>query len=101
MGVHDGQIMPVTQTEWEEDAPAWSPDGTKLAYLLNRAGNVELTVKTLASGRTTTIDTGPGVALEFFPPQFTVDGLDYTVEEWKPFELADQRYRWLLYGKEK
>lgn len=33
--------------------------------------------------------------------QFTVDGLDYTVEEWKPFELADQRYRWLLYGKEK
>lgn len=30
--------------------------------------------------------------------QMTVQGLDYRVEEFKPFSLSGGRYRWLIYG---
>lgn len=33
--------------------------------------------------------------------EFTINGLNYKLEEWKPFELANTRYRWLIYGMEK
>lgn len=33
--------------------------------------------------------------------EFTVNALRYSVEEWKPFSLAGQLYRYLLYGMEK
>lgn len=33
--------------------------------------------------------------------EFTVNGDTYTLEEWKPFSLANQVYRYLVYGMEK
>ncbi len=67
-------VTPVAQSEWEEQSPIWSPDGKRLAYLVNREGNVTLVVKTLVSGTTTYLNTGPGVISGFFQPRFTADG---------------------------
>lgn len=33
--------------------------------------------------------------------EFTINTLNYRVEEAKPFELAGTRYRWLIYGMER
>lgn len=33
--------------------------------------------------------------------EFTINTLNYRVEETKPFELSGTRYRWLIYGMEK
>lgn len=33
--------------------------------------------------------------------EFTIDTLDYKVEEFKPFGLAGQLYRWLVYGMQR
>lgn len=33
--------------------------------------------------------------------EFTINGLRYKLEEWKPFSVGGQMYRWLCYGMER
>jgi Tol biopolymer transport system component len=40
--------------------PAWSPDGTRIAYSSDRTGDIEIYVRTLASGTDLRLTTAPG-----------------------------------------
>jgi len=66
-----GRITRLTQTPSEESGPAWSPDGLRLAYVTNEAGQPDLRVFDLRANATAalTADT----ALER-SPAFTSDG---------------------------
>ena len=75
-----GEIRWITDPRWEVISPgpvfgtsnlAWSPDGTKLAYLLNKAGNVDLVVRDLQTGAETVFATPQGQRLH---PVFSGDG---------------------------
>jgi Tol biopolymer transport system component len=61
----------LTQTESQDTTPAWSPDGTRLVFSSNRAGNVELFVLTLSSGEIRQLTTGARSAIH---PAWSPDG---------------------------
>ncbi len=42
-----------TETDVEEDQPRWSPDGTRIAYVIRNKGRGQLIVRTVASGEET------------------------------------------------
>ncbi len=54
-----------------DDYPAWSPDGRRLAFTSNRAGNLEIYQLDIASGQTTNLTQHP--AIDNFPT-FRADG---------------------------
>jgi len=78
--VQSGEIEWISDPQWEVISPgpifgtsdlAWSPDSTKLAYLLNRAGNVDLLIRDLKTGSQVVFDTPQGQRLY---PAFAGDG---------------------------
>ena len=78
--VESGETKWIMDPRWEVISPgpmfgtsnvAWSPDGTKLAYPLNRAGNVDLVVRDVETGSEAVFDTPKGQRLY---PAFTGDG---------------------------
>jgi dipeptidyl aminopeptidase/acylaminoacyl peptidase len=56
---------------------SWSPDGTRLAVILNRRGKLDLAVTDINSGRTEDLKVGRGV---YSRPHWDPDGLFITVE---------------------
>jgi TolB protein len=37
-----GEPLPLTYGDWDETSPRWSPDGTQIAFISNRAGDTQL-----------------------------------------------------------
>lgn len=46
---------PLTQGKFRDTGAAWSPDGKRIAYLSNRSGRLQITVRWLETGDETTI----------------------------------------------
>lgn len=78
--LESGEISWISHPEWEVVSPGpipgdkaldWSPDGSKLAYLLNRGGSVDLVVRDLHRGLEVVLDTPNGQRLH---QSFTPDG---------------------------
>ncbi len=57
----------VTDDPWIEIDPAWSPDGSRLAYASDRAGQVDLWVRDVASGEERRITDGGGTLPTWSP----------------------------------
>jgi len=56
---HDGTgHRPLTSGKFSEDAPTWSPDGTRLAYVSNRGGSPQLWVRWMDTGDALAITNG-------------------------------------------
>jgi TolB protein len=45
-----GDAFPLSYGDWDETYPRWSPDGTQLAFISNRAGNTELWLQRFPGG---------------------------------------------------
>lgn len=60
---------PLTSGKWKDSLPRWSPDGSKLAYVSNRAGKPQIFVRWMDSGaeaKITDLETAPS-ALSWAP----------------------------------
>ncbi|MDT8913100.1 amidohydrolase family protein [Amycolatopsis sp. PS_44_ISF1] len=53
---------PLTGDHWWKSDPAWSPDGTRLAYSTDRGGTLDLWIRDLRSGRDRQLTNLPGLA---------------------------------------
>jgi len=50
-----GDAFPISYGEFDNTNPRWSPDGSKIAFISNRAGNTSLWVQTIPGGARTPI----------------------------------------------
>ena len=50
---------PLTSGKFSEDSPAWSPDGTRLAFTSNRGGSTQLWVRWMDTGDAMAVTNGP------------------------------------------
>lgn len=75
----DGVIQ-LTDNDWEDEFPKWSPDGTKIAYSANPMGNYDIFVMNADGSNILPVTTSPKAEVEhaWFP-----DGtkIAYTIEE--------------------
>jgi len=73
------RIRQITDDPWAHTDPAWSPDGTKIAYVARYAN---VFVVDLDNGRTTQVTFEPTEHTGVLTPQFTPDGASiiYTVD---------------------
>ena len=52
MAATDGRDnRPITQGSFSDTSPRWSPDGTRLAYISNRSGKMQIHVRWMDSGQ--------------------------------------------------
>jgi TolB protein len=45
-----GDALPITYGAWDEAGARWSPDGTRIAFISNRSGGLELWLQEVAGG---------------------------------------------------
>jgi len=65
---------------------SWSPDGTRLAVIVNRRGRLDLAATSLTSGKTEEVKVGRGV---YSRPQWSPDGAHIYVEVEDPLVPPD------------
>ncbi|GIW40399.1 MAG: protein TolB [Candidatus Binatia bacterium] len=63
MSPDGGDILQVTETRSIAVAPAWSPDGHRLAYTSYKYGNPDLYLIDFVTGRESRLSSGPGLHL--------------------------------------
>jgi dipeptidyl aminopeptidase/acylaminoacyl peptidase len=64
----------VTETQWEVQAGAFSPNGKQFSYLINADGRSTLFLGDTASGRSSAIDLPVGINSTMSVQQFSMDG---------------------------
>ncbi|MGC2248108.1 MAG: CehA/McbA family metallohydrolase [Terriglobales bacterium] len=55
MPADGGDAFPISYGDYDNTNPRWSPDGTKIAFISNRAGNMSLWVQTIPGGEQTEV----------------------------------------------
>ncbi|MEX5591227.1 DPP IV N-terminal domain-containing protein, partial [Pseudomonas urmiensis] len=59
--IDTGRREQVTNFEGLNGAPAWSPDGSRLAFVLSKDGNPDIYVMNVASRQISRVTAGPGI----------------------------------------
>jgi len=79
-----GGVTKLTDNDWDDEFPKWSPDGTKIAYSANPKGNYDIFIMNADGSNVAPITTSPKDEVEhaWFP-----DGkkIAFTIEERKGF----------------
>jgi len=70
-------------SEWgtNDDSPAWSPDGTRIAFISNRSGHADVWLLERASGRLRQLTSGQRFVREAASLAWSPDGLEVAVLE--------------------
>jgi Tol biopolymer transport system component len=68
---HIASVARITHDPGRSEWPAWSPDGSLLAFASNRSGNFEIYVRRLSGGQEVNVSNDPG---NDFQPAFSPDG---------------------------
>ncbi len=78
------EVMHLIQAPYEDTAPAWSPDGLRLAFISDRTGRPEVYVQALDSDEATRLTSDPDVE-DYYPPiAWSPDGAQLAVTvKWK------------------
>jgi Tol biopolymer transport system component len=78
---HDG-VKQLTDNDWEDEFPKWSPDGKKIAYSANPKGNYDIFVMNADGSNITPVTTSPKAEVEH---AWFSDGkkIAFTIEERK------------------
>jgi dipeptidyl aminopeptidase/acylaminoacyl peptidase len=79
IGVYDlesSKVEWVSEGKWDHESPAWSPDGSQLAYVVNRDGSLALVIADLVRSRRRRFEVEPGYHVE---PVFAPNGDILTV----------------------
>lgn len=66
-----GPVQPLTSGPGNDTEPAWAPDGRRIAFQTDRAGDLDVVLLDLASGAIVPVSEGPGHACT---PAWTPDG---------------------------
>ena len=69
IGTSGGPPRPIVESQFDDAAPAVSPDGTLIAYQSDEAGRWDVYVQRIADGRRTVVSTSGGDL-----PHWTIDG---------------------------
>ncbi len=84
----------LTEGNWHDWSPRWSPDGSRIAWLSDRSGRTRLRIRPLAGGAEVELPTGPETPVAF---SWSAEGnaIAYTAlrpaaapPAWLPAELA-------------
>jgi len=76
----NAEPFPLTYGDYDVWEPRWSPDGQKIAFIVNEGGNTSIRVQAFVGGKVTDI---AAVNREFLAPHGTLQ-LDVTDERGKP-----------------
>ncbi|MBK9007345.1 MAG: PD40 domain-containing protein [Anaerolineae bacterium] len=81
-------LAPLTETLGANFDPAWSPDGTRIAFTSNRDGRNEIYTLEIASGQVTRLTTSDG-SIESAQPSWSRDGrmIVYTVKRFDAYQV--------------
>jgi Tol biopolymer transport system component len=80
-----GDPFPLTYGEYDNTAPRWSPDGSKIAYVSNRGGNTSIWIQEVVGGRSFRLEARerryrrPMGRIRIFLPEaarFSIEGAD-------------------------
>jgi TolB protein len=56
MTAEGGDAFPLTYGDCDATSPRWSPDGRRIAFILNEGGNTALSIQEIPGGRRTRVD---------------------------------------------
>lgn len=86
----DGSSPPrrLTTSGSHNDAPRWSPDGERLAFLSNRSGTTQVWLLTLGAGEAVQLTVGEAEPAQ--PVEWSPDGAEIAFSAWTRFVQVDE-----------
>ena len=77
-------VTKLTDNDWDDEFPKWSPDGTKIAYSANPKGNYDIFIMNADGSNITPVTTSPKAEIEhaWFP---NGKRIAFTIEQRKGF----------------